>query len=149
MPHPRRQSSRNKRRKPELTESQILEWADLYHKKHGFWPRQGTAPQSVPGEFDTTWQNIDGALRMGLRGLEAGSSLAHLLASHRGVRNQRALPRLTIKRILGWADAFRDRTGEWPGARNLNELVDDTSGDKWMYIEARRVWPADAARGQL
>ncbi len=130
-----RRTIRNRTRKPELTEAQILEWADLYFKKNGFWPRQRIPPYSVLGEFDTTWSHIDDALRRGLRGLEAGSSLARLLAAHRGVRNQRALPKLTIERILSLADAFRHRTGEWPGARNFDEMVDDTSGDKWMYIE--------------
>jgi hypothetical protein len=38
------------------------------------------------------------------------SSLPKLLDTHRGVRNQMDTPRLSLTRILRWADAHRRRT---------------------------------------
>jgi len=52
------------------------------------------------GPLGTTWRQIDNALRLGLRGLPGGSSLAQLLAHRRGYRNVRALPPLTEELIL-------------------------------------------------
>ena len=37
--------------------------------------------------FGDTWLHVDDALRCGIRGLPGGSSLAHLLFVHRGVRS--------------------------------------------------------------
>jgi hypothetical protein len=44
------------------------------------------------------------ALRLGLRGLPGGSSLARLLDEQRRVRNVKNLPPLTEEQILAWAD---------------------------------------------
>src|SRR5262245_35930304 len=49
----------------------------------------------------------DAALRLGLRGLPGGSSLARLLAARRGVRNHLDLPPLTVTKVLAWADRYR------------------------------------------
>jgi hypothetical protein len=92
---------RGKKRK--LTISQILTLADAYHRRTGQWPRSDSGP--VDGRADETWRALDHALYDGLRGLPGGSSLARLLAKQRGTRNPADLPRLTIKQILGWADA--------------------------------------------
>jgi hypothetical protein len=50
-----------------------------------------------------TWSRIDSALLAGNRGLPSGSSLALLLANHRGIRNPGSLPDLTEEQILAWA----------------------------------------------
>src|SRR2546430_7160923 len=85
-------------RPPELTEEQILAWADSYHKRHGRWPTEPARP--IPRSAHETCSGVDQALRVGLRGLPAGSSLARLLAARRDYRP----PPLTIKQILAWAD---------------------------------------------
>jgi hypothetical protein len=46
------------------------------------------------------------------------SSLALLLAEHRGRRTGAALPALTVAQILAWADAHHERTGSWPTHRS-------------------------------
>lgn len=51
-----------------------------------------------------------------------------------GVRNVKALPALTIKRILKWADEHRKRTGEWP--KQKSAAVFDAPGEKWANIYA-------------
>src|SRR5262249_32726992 len=95
---------RNPCRLSRLTLAQILTWADAHHQRSGKWPNTESGPiVDAPGE---TWKAIDQALRLGMRTLKGGSSLARLLAQRRGVRNIQALPPLTVKQILAWADAY-------------------------------------------
>ena len=108
-------SANNRRNRPSrtpavrLTITAILSWADAYHERHGRWPNR------FAGEVRecrwTTWRQVERALQDGFRGLRGGSSIAKLLAKHRGVRNIGELPKLTEGRILAWADAHFGRTG--------------------------------------
>jgi hypothetical protein len=96
---------------PRLTEEQILAWADAHYARTGDWPRSPSGPiAEAPGE---TWSAIDMALGQGHRGLPGGSSLAQLLAGHRGVENRASVPQLTVDQILAWAEAHYERTGDW------------------------------------
>src|SRR5947209_4014614 len=97
-----------------LTVRQILVWADAYHDLTGKWPIKDSG--RIAGTVCETWSAIDSALRTGLRGLPGGSSLAQLLAEHRGVRNIHGLPDLSVAEILAWADAHQASNGEWPTA---------------------------------
>ena len=95
-----------------LTIDQILAWADAHHAATGAWPHGGTGSVgAAPGEV---WSTIDGALRVGRRGLPGGSSVARLLDEHRPERCRT----LTVETILAWADAHHAATGKWP-ARNV------------------------------
>jgi hypothetical protein len=148
----------------DLTVDQILAWADAHHAVHGEWPEgrvgsRSTPVDGVPGE---SWQAINGALALGLRGMAGDSSLAELLAEHRGapapddrtvgkkilaweqeqfpIRRPRrqlgksaVLPPLTIPLILGWADAHHAATGRWPNARS--GPVMGPGGDTWRAID--------------
>src|SRR5947209_6006369 len=78
-------------RPPKLTVARILAWADAWHRRTGTWPNETSG--SIPDTVREKWQNIDKALRVGYRGLPGGSSLARLLAQHRGVRNRGDLAR--------------------------------------------------------
>lgn len=121
-----RRAARRKRiiagrwKKPVLRVMQIVAWADEYVKKAGRWPI--STDGRVSGT-DETWSCIDAALRVGVRGLPGGDSLARLLARHRGVRNKKALPHLTTGQILDWADAHLAAHGCWP-TRNLAAFLD-------------------------
>jgi hypothetical protein len=97
-----------------LTIEQILAWADAHHEATGKWPtfRSGAVERAHP---PLKWAAIDDALRNGLRGLPAGSSLSTLLVEHRQVQSRIALEPLTVEAILAWADAHRAATGTWPG----------------------------------
>jgi hypothetical protein len=65
-----------------LTEEQILAWAHAHHARFGRWPAVKSGPiAEAPGE---SWQKVGNALRLGVRGLPGGSSLARLLAQKRG-----------------------------------------------------------------
>jgi hypothetical protein len=118
-------------RGPDLDIEQILAWADDHHAFTGKWPTKETGfVAAAPGE---RWVNIDAALRQGLRGLAAGSSLAGLLQQFRGVRNRKALPPFFRDQILGWADAHHARTGEWP--RGESGRIREAPEETWMAVD--------------
>ena len=135
---------------PPLTQDQILEWADRYYARTKKWPRTDSgAIDEVPEE---TWLRIDGALRVGNRGLPGGSSLAQLLAANRNVRNRSDLPQLTEAQILQWADAYRVRTGKWP--RSEPDTFDEAPGETWLNIDnalrmGHRGLPGNSSLAQL
>ena len=122
---------RNPRNLPWLTVARILEWADLHKNRTGEWPNLSSG--RVLGT-DDTWAGINHSLWAGRRGLPGGTSMAILLAEHRGVRNLSDLPPLTEELILAWADAHRERTGEWPNIQS--GAIDDASGEKWANVNA-------------
>lgn len=98
--------------KPRLTYATILTWADEFHDARGRWPNNEDGV--VSGTADEKLGAIDRALNVGNRGLPGGTTLAKLL-KYRGRPHHQLPPALTIAQILGWADAFHRRTGEWPG----------------------------------
>jgi len=75
---------------------------------------------------------VDQALRVGVRGLPGGSSLARLLAAQRRARNLHRQPRLTLRRILTWADGHHRRLGSWPTSES--GPVRESPGENWGAI---------------
>lgn len=121
---------RNIQRLPPLTETQILAWAEAHKARTGCWPARDSG--TIPDSGGEKWLSVENALRLGLRGLPAGSSLARLLAEHRGVRNRKRLPPLTEKAILRWADAWHARTGDWPHGRS--GPIPEAPGETWTAV---------------
>jgi superfamily II DNA or RNA helicase len=122
---------RNSKDLPPLSLDLILGWADAHHERTGQWPthKSGRIPEA-PGE---TWRTVDKALRRARRGFTVRSSLAQVLAEHRGVRNVQNLPELSVEQILAWADAHHARTGRWPTADS--GLVAEAPGETWPNID--------------
>jgi len=114
-----------------LTVSQILALADTHHRLYRAWPHGDY--HRVIGLRGENWRKLDNALRLGLRGLPGGSSLARLLAEKRGVRNLGQLPKLTQKQILVWADAWRHRAGTWPTSES--GLIPTAGGETWKSVD--------------
>jgi hypothetical protein len=88
----------------DLTVERILSWADAFHAAHGQWPSGrvdlGSGPvEGAPGE---TWQGINRALVLGGRGLPGDSSLAELLAEHRGVPLSDMGPKAFADKVWAW-----------------------------------------------
>lgn len=75
-----RGGARNRTALPQLTEEQILVWADAHHRRTGRWPqaRSGEVVEA-PG---TTWKAVEESLRAGCRGLPGGSTLRRLLVQY-------------------------------------------------------------------
>jgi hypothetical protein len=124
--------TRPRRQLPPLTEEQILAWADAHHQRTGAWPT--VKLRLIPNSGGEKWQTIDNCLRDGDRGLPGGSSLARLLAEHRGVRNRQNLPPLTEEQILAWADAYHQSTGGWPVARH-GDPIPGAPAENWMGVD--------------
>ena len=128
----RERGVRNPFAPPDLPVDQILEWADAHHARSGRWPTAKSGSVSeAPGE---NWRSVDAALSRGSRGLPGGSSLVRLLAEHRGVRNHRDLPPLSVESILAWADAYRQRTGGWPTSHS--GPIPEAPGETWLAVDA-------------
>ncbi len=117
-------------RKPPLRISQILRWADAHHGRTGRWPISKSGP--ILDAPDETWIAVQTALVAGCRGLPGGSTLARLLAEQRGVPNRLAVPRLSIEKILAWADAHHARTGQWP--KKDSGSVRSAPGESWSRV---------------
>jgi hypothetical protein len=135
---------------PKLSVPQILAWADAFYRRTRCWPTVYSG--AVRGMADETWRRIDSALRLGLRGLSGGSSLPQLLAAERGARNSSTLPRLTVERVLTWADAHRRRTGRWPSSES--GPVANVPGETWKAVDAAlragvRGFPGGSSLAQL
>src|SRR5262249_31216739 len=130
MPRLRKRRKYRHRGRPELSEPQILAWADNWHARTGRWP--GQLSGAIPDSLGETWARVDNALLQGLRGLQGGSSLARLLHAGRGVRNIGQLPVLTAKLIIAWARAHRQRTRNWPNAHSGRVI--GSNGENWGSI---------------
>lgn len=142
-----------RRRRP-LDVIEILRWADTYKVTTGCWPTKDSG--GVVGTVGESWLGIDSSLRNGMRGLPGGSSLARLLEERRGVRNRKALPKLSDEQILAWADAHHARTGKWP---NINsgpvvaapgerpDLIDNAlrAGQRGLPTSGRTPWAASTS----
>lgn len=113
-----------------LTIEQILRWADAHCARTGQWPTEDSGP--IPEAPQENWRKLNAALRLGARSLPAGRSLGRLLSSERGVRNRTSLPPLTVEQILCWADAHRERTGQWPG--RTSGPVAESPAENWAAL---------------
>ncbi|MCH8252373.1 MAG: hypothetical protein IID36_07985, partial [Planctomycetes bacterium] len=109
----------------------ILVWADRHHIRTGEWPTQRSGP--IKGVRGESWRKIDVALRVGHRGLGDGSSLAQLLAKHRGRVLGLRCPNLKVSEILTWADRYRRRDGRWPN-RSAGP-IEQVPGETWGAID--------------
>jgi hypothetical protein len=122
---------RNKSDLPALKEREILLWAKVHFQTTGQWPTKRSGEVAgLPGQ---TWGAVDSALRCGIRGLPAGSSLASLLAANRLKRHPLAQPALTVPQILEWAKKYHHRHGKWPNVES--EPVDQSPDDTWHVID--------------
>ncbi len=84
----------------------------------------------APGE---TWSGVNVALNHGNRHLPGGSSLALLLAERRGVPHEALRTSLSREQILSWADAFHERTGQWPNVKSGS--ITGANGETWPAVD--------------
>src|SRR5262249_25380136 len=106
-------------------------WADAHHARTGSWPTSESGP--ITDAAGETWRRVDSDLRIGLRGLPGGSSLARLLAGQRGVRNPAPPPPLEPKHGLAWADAHHQRSGGWPTSES--GAIPEAPGETWRRVD--------------
>jgi hypothetical protein len=126
----RRRGVRNPQDLPPYSIEEILRWADAYYRRCKRWPGQKSGP--VHGQPGETWAKVCIAINTGLRGLPGGTSLGRILWEQRGVRCAFFTPRLSIPKILAWADAHHSRTGQWP--TRSSGPIHDAPGETWNAI---------------
>lgn len=114
-----------------LSVTKILAWADAHHERTGEWPKVRSG--KVVDALSETWGGISRSLYTGSRGLPGGSTLPQLLAQHRGVHNHLQASRLTVDRILAWADAHLEQTGVWPTQNSGN--IAAAPGESWSAVD--------------
>jgi hypothetical protein len=134
---------------PNLSEQQILTWADAHFAVRGKWPAAASGP--IPGTGET-WAGVNFSLRAGGRGLCGGLTLTQLLAQRRGIRNHCRLPPLKVRQILEWAKAHHKLTGGWPACKS-GPIV-QSPGDTWQRVntaldEGQRGLPGGSSLAQL
>ncbi len=132
FPTPRRRRAVRPRATTRLTIDLILSWADAHHTATGRWPR--IVCGAVRDHPLLNWAQVNRALSEGYRGLPDGTTLADLLQEHRGVRNKRNLPRMTVEQILAWADAHKEATGEYPQVDS--GPMPTAPSDTWSTIQS-------------
>ena len=130
---PRRYRKKRPSWKPSpLTVAHILGWADYHFERTGRWPNKNSG--KILGTIGEKWANVHANLVRGGRELPGGITLAQLLERERGVSNLKNRPRLTLKIILGWADAHFKRTGAWP-VQSSGRIVDSPT-NTWAGVDA-------------
>jgi len=68
---PRKQKLRRTLRRPELTEEQILGWADAFHSLHGTWPTPKCRPRVVQEAPAERWSAINAHYTLEFAGSQA------------------------------------------------------------------------------
>lgn len=116
--------------KPPLSIEQILTWADDHFSRTGHWPKVTSG--EVAGT-EEKWININRALPTGGRGLPGGSTLARLLAKHRGMPHRYNRPPITIEQVLAWADDHFNRTGACPTPKS-GEIP--STDETWSVVDS-------------
>jgi len=122
----------NRMARPKLDYETILKWADAHHQKTGDWPTRNCG--KVIQTTGESWAAIDAALYSGSRGLPGGSSINSLLQKHRGVRHEKKLPPLTVKKILQWVDEHKELTGQWPNYKSGD--IPNSGGETWNAVDS-------------
>jgi hypothetical protein len=146
----KRRGVRNSEFPPSLSTRRIVQWAKQHRMRTGHWPTlKSREIEGAPGE---SWNAVDLALRRGKRGMAGGSSLAQVLATHCGVRNPARPPRLTVKSILRWSDAYYSRHGKRPTGKS--GPIDGTASETWLAIDkalaaGHRGLPGGSSLAQL
>jgi hypothetical protein len=132
-----------------LTIEQILAWAEAHHTAHGAWPAVGpeTLSGDVSGAPGESWKAINHALCFGLRGLPGDSSLAELLAEHRGVPLPDMGPKALADKIWAWEQeqfpVNRPRRGQTAKPSCPPLSLDQIRAWAEAHYAATGQWPRD------
>ena len=127
-----RRDVRRSKYRPRFSVEGILSRADDHKRKTGNWPTLDSG--LIEGATGDTWGGVNAALRLGLRGLPPGSSLAKLLEQHRGKRNLRNLPSHSEERIRKWIAEHYAVTSKWPTA--ASGTIVNATDETWGAVDA-------------
>jgi hypothetical protein len=101
---------RPRAKKPDLRVSDILAWADAYHRHHGRWPF--ILAGRIPETADKTWAAVNQAL----------------VAGHPA-----DAPQLTLALIRRWVRVHHEATGGWP--KYTSGPIPGVPGETWGAVD--------------
>ncbi len=103
---------------PALTVEQIQEWACQHYEIMGNWPTITSG--KVLANLSESWDQINSALTLGLRGLPGGSSIAKQVALLGGKRktDTGSVP-ADMQYVCMKIDDYREEHGAWPTRESL------------------------------
>ncbi|MBW2187231.1 MAG: hypothetical protein JRG71_12795 [Deltaproteobacteria bacterium] len=126
-------ASHNNRKVIRLDDEKIERLISEYHRINGEYPKRNSV--EVPGHAKLTWAQIDSALINGSDGLKNGRSLAIVLEQKFGVVTFRNKPKFSEDEILMWADAYKQRYGDWPN-RAVGIIEESLVEDTWQAVHS-------------
>jgi hypothetical protein len=119
-----------------LTEEIIIRAAIAHYEEIGKWPSRKSTSQIplIPGD---SWSAIDGAGRIGGRGLERRRTLAIILESTKkeygsNIRGSTLSEEVIIKAAISQFE----NTGKWPAADDETSVIPLLPGNTWKNINA-------------
>ena len=122
--------------KPDLTEEMIIEAAKKYKKRVGEYPGQSSGDATLDFGYPETWTSIIIALHRCSRGLQNKTTLAQLLQKHGLKLSRRGKPNLTKQIVVGAAESFYERTGNYPKHISGNATQDFGYPETWAAVES-------------
>jgi hypothetical protein len=146
----RERGVRPRRGLPWLGIRKILEWADDYYRRHGYWPSKHSG--AIPDSGGETWFTVHNALHGARRGLPRNLTLTKLLARKRVPATMWSRRDFSIAQILTWADEHHRATGRWPRERSGG--IHKSPGETWggvarALVRGERGLPGGNTLGRL
>ena len=121
-------------RRPCFTVHLLSIWCAVYFRKHGKYPTKTSGLiETIDTYAGTTWNDINNALRYGLRGIAGGSSLSNFIQQEFDKRNKKRLPELTEKMIIAWMEEYARIKG-YPPKRDAGN-VKSAPGEVWNNLD--------------
>jgi hypothetical protein len=122
--------------KPDLTEDMIIEAAKVHLAREGKFPEILSGDATADFGFPETWKSVEGALHVGYRGLQEGSSLYKLLVMY-GLKSEK--PELTESLIVQAALNHLNRTGKLPANNSGDATCDFGFPETWVSVNQSLV----------
>jgi hypothetical protein len=129
--HRGRRPRGKQKRLPLPSVAEVLGWADAYHARTGRWPTCNAEP--IPECPGRTWKVVSDALSTGACGVPRGTTLPKLLAERRGLERHRHRPDLTLRQVVAWMTAYRERTGRWPNPES--GPIAECPSETWFSVD--------------
>lgn len=146
----RRKVTHTRRKRPQITEKQIIEWIQSHRQRTGEWPHRDAGP--VADAPDISWQTVHRSLARGGPNLNGGTTLARFIRDRLNIWDRRGSRRLTVSLIRKWADDHYKHTGRWPV--KMSGKVRNHPAESWAAIDealrhGRRGLPGNQTLSQL
>ena len=122
-----------------VSEAELLEWIRAYREKTGEWPsisNKDVWHKDAAGQWHITpkvnWSQVDSWLRIGIWGLEGGSTLAQLRQKN-GLCDPYEFGTISEAQVMLWTKLYHEKTEEWPKQVSKDVWQKDEAG-QWQIM---------------